>query len=180
MERRLVRRAEALWDQLRGDSDLPVAAAATLFASPPFADHSLELTFPPDPDGKHPPLPHLGRIGEALTGLGLLGPGPVAPDARPDAPLRERLAALSEQALRLRTPAFLETDTTRQGPSNPEAARGILLRAVALPFRPPRGQPARGPTAIVVASCRQLLSEVETQALHGELAAAIDWLKGLA
>jgi hypothetical protein len=177
VERRLVRRAEALWEQIRGTRDLPPGRAATLFAAPPFESHSLELAFPPHGDLPGEPLPRIGRLGQVLGGLSPLSSGPVRPDMGRDAPLPARLAALAERALLLKAPVHVEVDSPRDGRAAAPMP-GILLRAVALPFRAPVAQPPAGPTVILVASWRQMLSEQETRDLHRELAAAADWMKG--
>jgi hypothetical protein len=186
IERRLVRRAEALWDTLRAGAPLPPAAAAQAFRGRLFEDHSVDLALPPRRTGRPAGAPHMVRIGQALASLGLPPPG--HPSGFAGAAIPDRFAALAEEAATLGKPALLEMDTseTLHPPAVPSAgplaAPAILLRAVALPFAPPEADPpsGKGPAGqgvVVVASWRHLLPPDEAAALCRELERAVGQLR---
>lgn len=178
IERRLARRAEALWDALRGTSPLPDAAAAAALLGPPFSGFAMLLTMPVSTTSQPalpaaPALPHVGFVGEALAALGIVSHGPVVPDARPAAPLAARFAALAGQAVANEAPVSFDSEGT---PARSGAGRHtpLLMRAIALPCAPAGGA---GHTVVIIVSWRALLSADETDALHRELAAAIGWMQ---
>lgn len=173
IERRLVRRAEALWESLRAGAPLPPSQAAAAFHGRLFDEHAIELSLPPHPADPSSHAARIVRIGQAVASLGLATPGSVAPDIAIHAGVAERLAALAERAVALAEPVLLEIDTTAC-PALP-GMPALLLRAVALPFA--QGSHAAGPTVVVVASWRHLLPPEEAAAIQEELAAAIDWLR---
>jgi hypothetical protein len=86
--------------------------------------------------------------------------------------------AIARRTATLGEPCLYDSDLQEgdgQESGGDRADTQLLMRAIALPFAGVRGgQP--GATAIVIASWRKLLSAEETQALHRELAAAIDWM----
>lgn len=173
IERRLVRRAELLWEQLRGDAPLPDRAALRQFLVSSFAPQALLVTGSSRNGGM---VFTIEAVGSRLDALGLFAPGPVAPSDAPDAPAAGRLAALAGTALERAGPALLEIDAPGMVPDNAaaEAATGVLLRAIALPFA---AEPGGAQPVLVVASWRQLLSPEETARLHGELASAAQWVR---
>ncbi|WP_194744751.1 hypothetical protein [Thermaurantiacus tibetensis] len=180
LERRLVRRAEAVWEQLRPAGSLPPAAAIHAFETPLFAESAALFALPPHPLAPDCPHPRILRIGTRLGELGLVEPGPVAPDTAPAATVAARLAAMVARAVAEGAPVVVEIDTTAAGPRSggADSRRGILLRAIALPFAPPPREAPAGHLAVVVASWRTLLSAEETADLQRELAAAMEWLRG--
>ncbi len=166
IERRLPRRAEALWNRLRGDAELPPADAAAALLAPPFSTQALLVT---------KPLRGGPRIAFSGSDVGWLGPaavGAAVADSKPSAPVPDRLVALALAAVAAGGPRHLDSDFD---PDVGGPRAGILFRAVALPLAP---QPASGLAGLAVAvlSWRKLLSQDETDALHSELRAAIGWL----
>ncbi len=170
IERRLVRRAEALWDSLRGADALPAAGVgAAALLRPPFASHAMLVTLT---SGADPGSPEVGFVGQALQGLVKSGGATEAGVPRLDL----RLSALGARAIRSRAPALLDSDDDPPPARPPSADRPhLLLRAIALPLAAGNGDGS----AIVVTSWRKLLSSAETAELHRELAAAIDWMHQL-
>lgn len=183
IERRLVRRAEALWLRIGDDSALPHAGQAASLMRPPFGPHALLCEA-----AAGAPL-SIVQVGPALLSPGGFDPAQLSPggfdaDSRlPDpqalSPTGRRLVELGGRAMRLGRRCWFDTDTPEDkgagtGPDsvNPH----FLVRAIGLPFE---GAISGGPgrTAVVIASWRKLLSTEETRALHDELAAALDWLK---
>jgi hypothetical protein len=164
IERRLVRRAEAQWRNLRPAADgraLPPAESASALLRAPFAGHALLVTLAPASASR----PDIGWVGDALAAL---ADEPVGPGG--GAAVIERLAALGARAIRQGEPLHLDTDEDVPEPGSGPAQ--LLMRAVALPLAPGPD----GACAIVIASWRRLLSGEETAALHRELAAAMDWM----
>lgn len=179
VERRLVRRAEAVWEALCVGAALPPASAAGALLSAPFAAHALMFAFPPHPGDAEAVLPRIVRCGAALAEIGIARPGPVTLDGHAGAPAVAQLAMLAARAVALREPTLLERDSLTLAGAGTDAAAGghlgaMLLRAVALPFTP---EGAAGPLVVVIASWRRLLSEEETASLASELRAAIAALK---
>lgn len=168
IERRLVRRAEALWARLAGDAPLPSATLAGELLRPPFAAQSLLVEIPA---GAACALPFVGDTLALLTGLSA---GP-ADDAAVGTWLGGRLLSLARRAATLGEPCLYDSDDDRAAPAPDGADSQLLMRAIALPLSGVRSG-ATGATAVVVASWRKLLSAEETSALHRELAAAIDWM----
>lgn len=166
IERRLPRRAEVLWNRLRGDADLPPAQAAGALLAPPFSTQALLVTKPQR--GR----PQIAYAGSEISWLGPASVGPAVADSRPSAPIPYRLAALAMAAIAAGAPRHLDSDFD---PDTAGPRPGILFRAVALPLAP---DPASGISglAIAILSWRKLLSQHETDALHSELQAAISWL----
>jgi hypothetical protein len=173
VERRLVRRAEAVWEQLRPPAGVPPAGAIHALNSPVFAGNAVLFALPPHPSEPDCTSLRILRIGQNLAELGVVGIGPVRAQSGAGAGVAGRLAALVARACAKREPVVVEIDAP--GRDRP----GILLRAIALPFAAPVGvaQPS-GPLAVVVASWRTLLSAAETENLQRELAAALEWLRG--
>ncbi len=190
VERRLVRRAEALWDQLRQPGGLPEAGAIKVLETPMFADNAVLFALPPHPSDPCCRLPRILRVGRKIAELGIVSAGPVAADGGAEATVAARLAALVERAVAGRAPVVVEIDAPDRAsggapgdPARGDAARrqqpGLLLRAIALPFAAPGGMSApAGPLAVVIASWRMLLSADEAADLQRELAAALEWLRG--
>lgn len=167
IERRLVRRAEALWANMKPDTGLPLPSATVQFLAAPLSGQALLIAVP---EGARPVLVFAG---EGIAAIARVEPGPMRADGGLQASLGERLAALAVQAVANGSPALLDSDF--DAPAGSGRRPHLLLRAIALPFA---ADPAQGcaSTAIVVASWRKLLSAEETAALHRELAAAIDWM----
>lgn len=173
VERRLVRRAEAVWDELRPASGLPPAGAIHALETPLFADNSVLFALPPHPSEPGCTLPRILRVGRKLAELGIVHQGPVSADGSARADVAARLAALVERACAQQEPVEVEIDA-------PDRDRpGVLLRAIALPFAAPAGVAApAGSLALVIASWRTLLSDAEAADLQRELAEALAWLRG--
>lgn len=174
--RRLARRAEALWDSLRGTAPMPDASASAALLGPPFSGFALLLTMPPPAASAHsaaPALPHVYFVGEALAALSIVFKGPVVPDGRASAPLAARLAALAEQAVAKAAPVSFDSEGT-PARSGAGCNTPLLMRAIALPLAT-AGE--AGATDVIIVSWRELLSPDETDALHRELAAAIGWMQ---
>ena len=173
VERRLVRRAEALWTRLAGEALLPPASAAGELLRPPFAAQGLLLETPTGGSAR------LSFVGDSLASLSGLSQGLAEEGATDNGSastrLGARLVALARRAATLATPCLYDSDEDRATASPGSADSQLLMRAIALPLSGLRdGSP--GATAMVVASWRKLLSAEETRALHRELAAAIDWM----
>lgn len=166
IERRLPRRAEVLWNRLRGDAALPSADAAGALLAPPFSTQALLVTKPLS--GR----PQIAYAGSEVSWLGPASVGPAMADSRPTAPIPHRLAALALAAIAAGGPKHLDSDFD---PDMAGPKPGILFRAVALPLA---ADPASGLSGLAVAvlSWRKLLSQDETDALHSELQHAIAWL----
>ncbi len=178
VERRLARRAEALWASLpTGASGLPDAADAAQLLAPPYAAHGLLVGLPPHADDPHDESARVLHVGNALAALTAAAPGPGGPLA--DAPLAARLVRLAAEAAGSGQPIHFDSDfdgddfNSNRAPQTTAEAGGLVWRAIALPFA---ATPGTGPTALVIASWRRRLSAAETAALHRELAAAIDWM----
>ena len=170
LERRLARRAEALWDSLRAGGALPPAASASALLAPPFSDCAMLAvqsgTVPGQPAG---PL-RIEYVGQHLRKLANLAPGNIAQDA--SAGLAEQLVALAGRAIARGAPVSFDTEGTL-AEREPAGSSPLLMRAIALPLAQGDG---KGSAAVVITSWRELLSVDETAALHRELAAAIDWM----
>lgn len=166
VERRLVRRAEALWARLAGDAPLPCAEQAEELLRQPFAAQSLLVEMPAGAPAT------VAFVGDSLALLAGLGPGP-AEENGVASHLGARLVGIARRAAMLGEPCHYDSD--RERASTDGADSQLLMRAIALPLSGVRGA-AQGATAVVVASWRKLLSAEETRALHRELAAAIDWM----
>lgn len=172
VERRLVRRAEALWEALREGDALPPATSAPALLEPPFSSHAMLVTL--SAQSATGLCASISHVGSSLAELDLVAPGPAEPDPRPAAPLAARLVALAERAIFAGEPAAMDSDDAPPSALRAGAPPTVLMRAVALPL----ATAADGKrAAVVVTSWRRLLSTDETAALHRELAAAIDWLQ---
>ncbi len=192
IERRMVRRAEAMWLGIGGDTQpdaLPDGREARAFLRPQFGANALLCEAA---DGE---APMIVEAGPALLSLADFQPGPLLASAGQPGRTAERasgsamhqpggclhigrvLAELGERTMRLGQRCRFDADTAQlplgaHGPLRPP----MLVRAIGLPFeRTLSGRPGR--SAVVVASWRKLLSTEETRALHAELAAALDWIK---
>jgi hypothetical protein len=182
VERRLVRRAEAVWDSLCLGAALPPASSAGTLLAAPFAPHALMFAFPPYPTDRKAVQPRIVRCGRALAELGITAPGPVAPDSSPSAPPAAQLAMLAARAVALREPIVLERDSLTVAGLGVESAPdghlgALLLRAVALPFA---ADGKSGPLVVAIASWRRLLSVEEAESLAKELRAAVAALRARA
>jgi hypothetical protein len=166
IERRLPRRAEQLWNQLRGEAEMPAAEAAAALLAPPFSTQALLVTRPVR--GR----PQIAFAGGDISWLGPADIGPATGDSRPTAPIPQRLVALSLAAIATGAPRHLDSDFD---PDTTGPSPGVLFRAVALPLSADRAS-GLGGLAVAVLSWRKLLSKDETDALHSELQAAISWL----
>lgn len=166
IERRLPRRAEVLWNRLRGEDSLPPAAAAGALLAAPFSTQALLVTKPVH--GR----PQIAFSGSDMPRLGPAAIGPAAADARPTAPIAARLVALALSAIAAGAPKHLDSDFD---PDTAGPQPGILFRAVALPLAPDGADGLAG-LAVAVLSWRKLLSAAETAALHSELRAAVGWM----
>lgn len=144
VERRLVRRAEALWASLFPDgAALPAADSAALLLAPPYSGQAMLISLPPHPTDPGSRQPRIAFVGAALLELGLLVPGTADGDARPEAPLGPRLVALAEQAAATGVPTHFDSEADLLPPRlRPQ----LLMRAVALPFR---ADPASGAAPVV-------------------------------
>ena len=174
VERRLVRRAEALWARLAESEPLPPAERAGELLRPPFAAQALMLEMPAGVPAR------ISFVGDALALLSGLAPGPAEDSAIPSR-LGTRLVGIARRAATLGEPCHYDSDRDRASAPAESADTQLLMRAIALPLSGVRGFPgapggAQGATALVIASWRKLLSAEETRALHRELAAAIDWM----
>ncbi len=167
LERRLARRAEALWERLRADRSLPPAEAVGAFLAPPFAAHAMLVSVPPS--GRPA---RISCVGEELLKLQIVSAGDLAAVESPAAPLGCQLVALALRAAETGLPLPFGSETSPMRTGNRQSAP-LLLRAIALPFSAAAG--AR-PQVVVITTWRELLSPDETEALHRELAAAIDWM----
>ncbi len=189
VERRLVRRAEALWEALLADRApparagggaaraVPDAGQVQRFLVPPFGAQAVLLAFPPHPADPDSDLPRIVEAGEAVRALGLCLRGTVVPDGRTEAPAADQLAMLAARAVALGEPVRFERDALAlpqppgEVPPGPgEGLQSLLLRAIALPFA---ARPGCGPQAVVILSWRKLLSEAEALRLSEELRAAV-------
>jgi hypothetical protein len=169
VERRLPRRAEVLWDRLRGNAPLPPAGMALQLLAHPFAAHALLVHADAVGPGSGESCPRIGYAGAELEALGG-STGPVPADASPGAPIIGRLVALGLSALATAAPAHLDSD---DDPDLLTPVSPLLFRAVALPLAPDAGSAG---SAVVVVSWRRLLSADETADLHRELAMLVGWL----
>ncbi|MCG2841689.1 hypothetical protein L6Q21_11925 [Sandaracinobacter sp. RS1-74] len=179
VERRLVRRAELLWAKLAGELPMPAADRVGELLRPPFAAQALLLEMPAGG------LATLGFVGDSLALIAGLSPG-ILPEPSGLSRVGARLVALGRKAAALGQPCLYDSDDAEA--ADGERADGqLLMRAIALPLsgvlqpggglfgRADRGL-APGASVAVVASWRKLLSAEETNALHRELAAAIEWM----
>ena len=166
IERRLPRRAEVLWNRLRGEAALPPAVAASALLAPPFSTQALLVTKPLR--GR----PQIAYAGSDMPHLGPAEIGPAVADARPGARIAPRLVALAMSAIAAGATRHLDSDFD---PDTPGPQPGILFRAVALPLAPDRADGLAG-LAVAVLSWRKLLSAAETAALHSERHAAVNWM----
>jgi hypothetical protein len=166
IERRLPRRAEVLWNRLRGEAAMPPAAAAGALLAPPFSTQALLVTRPLRGN------PQIAYAGSDMPHLGPAEIGPAMADARPTAPIARRLTALALSAIAAGAPRHLDSDFD---PDTAGPQPGILFRAVALPLAPAGADGLAG-LAVAVLSWRKLLSATETAALHSELRAAVSWM----
>jgi hypothetical protein len=173
IERRLVRRAEYVWDALRDGRPLPPAPAVNRLIQPPFTAQSLLFAFPPHPGAPGQQLPRIVHLGSALHALAMAEPGEIRPSSASGARLAEQLASLAERAVNEGGPLTLERDAMQMAGAGPETRPGhetLLLRAVALPFAPSGGA---GALCAVIVSWRQILSEREAAQLADELRAVM-------
>lgn len=166
IERRLPRRAELLWNRLRGEAPLPPAEAAGALLAPPFATLAILVTRPVRGTAQ------IAYAGSEVGSLGVVSIGPARADPRPQAPVPDRLVALSLAAIARGRPQHLDSDFD---PDTAAPGPGLLFRAVALPLAPDPASGLEG-LAVAVLSWRKLLSPAETEALHLELRAAMAWL----
>lgn len=175
LERRLVRRAEAVWSHLCKDEKLPRLGDASLLLQAPFGNQSALVTR--DPGFRDSASLHdgaglrLSYVGGRLAQLGIDSPGPLDELTDPGARL---FTALVAEALETGSTAHLASEDMESGIIARPGGPALLLRAVALPFA--GAEPADGNSAvaaIVIASWREFLSEGDTRALHAELARAV-------
>lgn len=173
VERRLVRRAEVLWEYLCGEESVPHASEASALLAAPFVDNALLIVYPrldaTIPAGVRIPA-IIAHVGEKTIGLGPIATGEIHPDASPDAPLACRFAATGARAVVNGAPERLDSEDlpTHDTPG----AAPILMRSLALPIH----NNSNSSAAIIIISWRKLLSIDETVALHREMAAANAWL----
>lgn len=163
IERRLVRRAHTLWDELRGMHAMPHAAQSAPLLAAPFANHAVLILYP------GPDRATIAHVGEQVRALGVIAAGKVRPDIGPNASLAARFAALGHQAITNAAPARLHSEDM---PPDTAAAPPLLMRNLALPIHTGSATAA----AIIITSWRKLLSADETAALHREMEAAMDWI----
>lgn len=176
VERRVVRRAEALWRRLAGERSLPAAASVGELLHLAIRGKALLLQNHADSPSQ------LVFVGEHLMNLTGLAAGQLSRVRQECNALGESLVALAEQAIRTATLCWFESggeggqhrDNSRA--DNRDSNLQLLMRAVALPFAA-RGSTTQAGSAVVVASWRRLLSREETRALHRELRAAMDWIQ---
>lgn len=175
IERRLVRRAEALWTQMAGKHPMPAATQLPAILQPPYGPCAALFRVYPE---KTPRSLGISFVGERLLAEGLLEPGPVPPSVDPADPVAHQCAGMALAAARTRRPAHYDSESLGTGIRVAPNRPAVMMRAVALPFRPSRAEPL--PAAIpviVVLSWRQILSESDAQALQREFAAAIAWIR---
>lgn len=169
LERRLPRRAERLWNELRGGDRLPPAGAVETLLVPPFAGLSMLVSVG---IGGHPRVLHAGEqlahLGVSTEGLRACASG--AAGER----VADRLLGMALEAVAAGSPRHMDSDHEADVGGGPP---GLLLRAVALPLQPAAPRREAG-LAMVVVSWRTLLSGAETAELHRELRAAMAWLGG--
>ncbi|MFA7440077.1 MAG: hypothetical protein WCZ66_03815 [Sphingomonadaceae bacterium] len=175
VERRLVRRAEILWNQLRGDALMPGVGDAAPLLAPPFLAQSVLMVFPSAEAASLattslPVRAEILYVGEAVRALDMVKTGQVTADAKSSAGLSARFAALAAEAVRAGTIARCDSDSAP--PATGTGTPPLLMRGVALPLSAADGNSA----VIMIASWRRLLSVSETAALHRELAEAFDWM----
>ncbi len=172
LERRLVRRAEALWTQLGAGAPPPASEVAALLV-PPYGAHAALFTID---SAASPPVPRASFVGEQLLRESILSAGPVLPSTDPTASAAAQCAAIASSSARSGQPLFMDSESSGTGIRVAPGAAALMMRAVALPFR---ATDSGGPVPVVViVSWRQMLSEADTLALQRELAAAIDWIRG--
>lgn len=169
VERRLVRRAEILWNDLRGEALMPDAGDAAPLLSPPFLPQAVLMVFASREvasaaRGNPPAVAEILYVGESVRALDMIRTGAVTVGAGASAGLAARFAALGAEALHAGTVARYDSDDARSAPGA-DSSR-LLMRAVALPLSTTDGNRA----VIVIANWRRLLSAGETAALHHELA----------
>lgn len=166
IERRLVRRVEALWHSLCEDDGLPpVSSLATLLAEP-YGSQAALFRIPSRAPGKRAAaVPHF--VGNRLQAVGG-GKGATR------SALMRRLGLLASEALAGRRPAYFDSELESPGIRADSDGPALMVRAIALPVRQTRGSAA---SIVVVASWREILSARDTQALQQELATAIAWMQ---
>jgi hypothetical protein len=165
LERRLVRRAEVLWDRARGNQPMPCSNDAAPLLAPPFMAFALHIAVSGDATATRATIAFAGEALRRLIAIPADGaPVAIAPDRRPGAPLLGQLHGLAVAAITAGQPAPMDGEITG---GTAEGSGTLLLRAIALPLCDAGG---RADAAIVVARWRQLLGEAETHALHGEIA----------
>lgn len=150
VERRVIRRAEALWKTLRGTNLLPPAAAARELLTPPYARCAMLM---------------IGRytmyVGNGLKELGV----ELSPHRPPQGSFPARLEKLAATSIRMGIPMVFDTNFHPQE----KQLRNLLARAIALPFAPSKTTLS---SVVVVASWRIILSDEATNAIHEELSSA--------
>lgn len=151
IERRIVRRAEAVWQGLLGGQQLPPAAAAKILLKPPFSTGAMLLV-----DRR------ITYVGEGLLGLGV----ELSPSIRRAGSLAARLTELGISAIHNKCPMLFDTDNY----PDEEQLAGLLARAIALPLAP---SPAGAHSAVIVASWRRLLPDDKADVLQREFSAAM-------
>lgn len=151
IERRIVRRAEAVWQSMLGGQHLPPATAAKQLLKPPFANGAMLLV-----DRR------VTYVGEGLLSLGI----ELSPSIRRAGSLAAYLTELGISAIHNKCPMLFDTDHY----PNEEQLAGLLARAIALPLAP---SITGAKSAVVVASWRRLLPDEQADALQRELADAI-------
>lgn len=167
IERRLVRRAEALWHSLCRDDGLPPLSASAKLLTEPFGAQAALFRIPQPTRANPMPQPVAQIVGSRLEALGQ-GSGSTR------SALLRRLTSLAAQAHCDGEPTYYDSETECPGIRASRHGPALMVRAIALPLAPP----ARGAACVVViASWREILSAKDTRALQQELANAVQWMR---
>lgn len=175
IERRTVRRAEAIWAQLAAHQHLPDPVKVDELLRNRMGRRSMLLQTPHDAPAQ------IVCVGDRLSVLTGLVSGVVPDIIGQSTALGAELIALAEKAILAAAPCQFESgadaahDIDNSRSDNRANNLQLLMRAVALPFARP-GRPDKAGSAVVVTSWRKLLSREETRALHRELRAAMHWI----
>lgn len=167
IERRLVRRAEALWRSLCPADGLPPLSALASLLAEPFGSQAVVFRIPHATQANPAPAPVAHGIGIRLKALGNSSGGTRSA-------LMRRLGMLASDALADQRPALYDSETENPGIRASRHGPALMVRAIALPLCPPKGAAA---SVVVVASWREILSARDTRALQQELTTAIAWMQ---
>ncbi len=167
IERRLVRRAEALWLSLCDADALPPLAASAKLLAEPFGAQAALFRIPRPTRANPMPRPVPQLVGSRLEALGQ-GSGSTR------SALLRRLTSLAADAHFDAEPAYYDSETECPGIRESRHGPALMVRAIALPLAPP---PRGAACVVVIASWREILSAKDTRALQLELANAVQWMR---